>query len=304
MRFDWLAWSNPVAVWWGFLLVVSAINIALWLLLHRRHRKQARCGLLGIELLVLLCAVYVFGCAFRSVLPRADVQRICLFDTWLSSILVGRSVATIAEICFIIQWAVVLHHLAILARSNAARNISFGIVPMIVFAEMFSWYAVVTTDYLGNAIENSLWAVTFLLIGGALLQLLRRFHGLFKVALGATVIGVACYLAFLVLIDVPMYFHRWQADLTSGKELFGLFAGLHDLTTRWAVTHDIVHWQDEITWMSLYFSVAVWSSLALASIGLVQGRLLQYRKTSANPRTADLRLRVVVESRASPRTCC
>jgi hypothetical protein len=29
MPFGW--WSNPVAIWWGFLLVVSAANIALWL---------------------------------------------------------------------------------------------------------------------------------------------------------------------------------------------------------------------------------------------------------------------------------
>ena len=55
----------------------------------------------GIGLMLLLCAAYVFGCAFRSLLPRADVQRICLFDTWLSSVVVGRSVATVAEICFV-----------------------------------------------------------------------------------------------------------------------------------------------------------------------------------------------------------
>ena len=48
--------------------------------------------------LLLFCAAYVFGCAFRSFLPRADVQRICLFDTWLSSAFIGRSVATVAEV--------------------------------------------------------------------------------------------------------------------------------------------------------------------------------------------------------------
>ena len=64
-----------------------------------------------IEMMVLLCAAYVFGCAFRSILPRADVQRIALFDTWLSSVFVGRSVATIAEVCFVIQWAIVLRQL-------------------------------------------------------------------------------------------------------------------------------------------------------------------------------------------------
>src|SRR6266481_5876052 len=110
--FEWLSWSNPVAVWWGFLLVVSAANIGLWLLLERRVRGEARDrrrGAFRIELLVLLCAAYVFVCAFRSVLPRTDVERLCLFDTWLSSVMVGRSVATIAELCFAAQWAIVLH---------------------------------------------------------------------------------------------------------------------------------------------------------------------------------------------------
>src|SRR5215207_9553744 len=180
MGLDWLAWSNPVAIWWGGLLVVSTANIALWLWLSRCYRKRTRAearAALRVEWLLFLCAAYVFGCAFRSVLPRADVQRICLFDTWLSSVFVGRSVATIAEICFVIQWAIVLRHLARLAESDTARNISSVIVPLIVAAECCSWYAVVTTSYLGNTVENSLWAVTFLLIGAALLRLSTRFRG-------------------------------------------------------------------------------------------------------------------------------
>jgi len=142
MNFDWLAWSNPVAIWWCFLLIVSATNIALWFLLHRRFRQwspRARRGILRVEILVLLCAAYVFGCAFRSVLPRADVQRISLFDTWLSSVLVGRSVATIAELCFVLQWAIVLHQLAHMAKADTARNIAKVIVPLILLAELCSW---------------------------------------------------------------------------------------------------------------------------------------------------------------------
>ncbi len=30
MSFGWLSWSNPVAVWWAFLVAVSAANVALW----------------------------------------------------------------------------------------------------------------------------------------------------------------------------------------------------------------------------------------------------------------------------------
>jgi hypothetical protein len=286
MRFDWLDWSNPVAIWWGFLLVVSSANIGLWLLLHRRLRIRAvvrEWGAFRVELMVLLCAAYVFGCAFRSVLPRADVQRICLFDTWLSSVVVGRSVATVAEICFVIQWAIVLRYLASLARSDMARSISAAIVPLIILAECCSWYAVITTSYLGNAVENSLWTVTFLLIAAALLRLIPEFRGVIQLAIGAAVAGVAGYLAFLVIVDVPMYFGRWQADLTSGKQLLGLVAGLYDVSARWAVTHDFAHWKDEIPWMSLYFSAAVWSSLALCSFSLVTDRLPRYRRSAANP---------------------
>ena len=101
-----LAWSNPLAWWWSLLTLVSAINIAAWFSLYH-YLQQPRTGGLGsasdTELMLFLCAAYVFGCAFRSFLPRADVQRICLFDTWLSSVMIGRSVATVAEVCFAVQ---------------------------------------------------------------------------------------------------------------------------------------------------------------------------------------------------------
>jgi hypothetical protein len=276
MRVDWLSWSNPVSVWWGFLLVVSSVNVLFWLSLNRYLRRIT----LRFELLVVLSAAYVFGCAFRAILPRADVQRICLFDTWLSSVFLGRSVATVAEICFVTQWAIILRHLAGTAESITARNIANAIVPLIVLAECCSWYAVITTSYLGNTLENSLWAVTFLLIAVALLLLLDRFAGTMRLAIAAALLGVLGYVSFMFAVDVPMYFERWQTDLASGKELLGLFAGLYDVTTRWVVTHRITLWSDEIAWMSLYFSVAVWTSLALCGFVLVKDRLSQYRATA------------------------
>src|SRR5262245_48059862 len=90
----WRARSNPLAWWWALLVLASSGNIALWLLLYRRLGTPPPDDLdsPSTRLMVFLCAAYVFGCAFRSFLPRADVQRICLFDTWLSSVLIGRSV--------------------------------------------------------------------------------------------------------------------------------------------------------------------------------------------------------------------
>src|ERR1700721_3127038 len=120
-----LAWSNPLAWWWSLLTMVSAANIAVWFWLYRQLHEQPAGGpggASGIEVMLLLCAAYVFGCAFRSFLPRADIQRICLFDTWLSSIAVGRSVATVAEICFAAQWAMMLHRLGTMTGSDTSLN--------------------------------------------------------------------------------------------------------------------------------------------------------------------------------------
>src|SRR5262245_47074532 len=89
-----LAWSNPVAQWWGLLTLVRGANIAAWFVLYRQLPELPTGnlgGASGTGLMLVLCGAYVFGCAFRSFLPRADVQRICLFDTWLSSVVVGRS---------------------------------------------------------------------------------------------------------------------------------------------------------------------------------------------------------------------
>src|ERR1700676_181952 len=144
-----LALSNPVTRWWGLLTLVSGANIAVWFLLYRQLHEQPTGSLgstSGIELMLLLCAAYVFGCAFRSFLPRADIQRICLFDTWLSSIAVGRSVATVAEICFAAQWAMILHRLGTMTGSDTSLNAALVIVPLILIAECFSWYAVLTTN--------------------------------------------------------------------------------------------------------------------------------------------------------------
>jgi hypothetical protein len=280
MSLDWLTWSNPVAIWWGCLAVISALNIVLWLELQAHVSKTAirtSSGILAIEPLMLLAAAYVFGCAFRSILPRADVQRICLFDTWLSSVMVGRSVATVAELCFAAQWAIVLRELGKITHSDTTKNIANAIVPLIVLAEACSWYAVISTNFFGNVLENSIWTVAFSLIGVALLRLLFSFRGPVRIVIAAAAVGVAGYVVFMSAVDVPMYLARWHADLADGKPLLGLFAGLHDLATRWVVTHYFAPWQNEMAWMSLYFSVAVWASLMLGGFGLVRHLVPRHR---------------------------
>jgi hypothetical protein len=262
--------SSGVMLWWSVLAAVCVVNLCGW---HRSAtvvaRRKVNTEPTSYSLQrwqLLLSAVFVLGCGFRSLLPRADVQRLGLIDSWVSSVLVGRSVATIAELCFMAQWALLLHTIAKNAGSRFGVTISWLVVPLIAVAEVCSWYAVLTTCYLGNAIEESIWALTasLLLVGCvAVWYRCRTARGPFLVA--TILLGVA-YVLFMCTVDIPMYVSRWQADEIRGQEYLTLSEGFQDAWSRRVVTFDWVQWQSEMPWMSLYFSVCVWWSLALVHL--------------------------------------
>jgi hypothetical protein len=69
--------------------------------------------------------------------------------------------------------------------------------------------------------------------------------------------------AYMFLVDVPLYWSRWIADEVSGRHYMSIAQGAHDASVRWVVSHRWQDWKNEVVWMSLYFSVAVWISMAL-----------------------------------------
>ena len=212
--------------------------------------------------LLWLSAVYVMGCAFRSVLPMVDVPRICLHDTGLSRIFVGRLVATVAELCFAAQWALLLRE----AGGGLAASVARILLPIIVVAEIFSWWAVLTTNYLLHATENSLWAlVATLAVAGFIAARPRVDERSKRILTGAIGCG-AVYVAFMVIVDVPMYLSRWQAGLAAGHEYLSLREGLYQVLQRCVVTREWAAWHDDVPWLTLYFTVAVWISIALAHV--------------------------------------
>jgi hypothetical protein len=260
--------SNGVVVWWTALCAISVVNICGWRFsaaaLARRKAIVEPAVSLFQRRQLLLSAVYVLGCAFRSILPRADVQRIGLFDSWVPSVMVGRSVATVAELCFMVQWALLVHTIARDAGDRIGLVISRLLVPLIVVAELCSWYGVLTTSYLGNAIEESIWALCATLLIVSCLSMWSRCRAACRPFLAAALgLGVA-YVIFMASVDIPMYVSRWLADEASGRQYLSLSEGLQDVWCRRSVTFDWEAWRAEIPWMSLYFSVAVWCSIAIA----------------------------------------
>jgi hypothetical protein len=256
-----------VLVWWLALCAISVVNIWGWRLsataIARRKIDATSDAHVFQRRQLALSAVFVLGCAFRSVLPRADVQRIGLFDSWVSSVLVGRSVATVAELCFVAQWALLLHKIASDAQSRCGVALSWLLVPFIAVAEICSWYAVLTTAYIGNAIEESIWALSATLLIVSFLLLWSRCKPAYRPFLAVAIVLGIGYVVFMCTVDVPMYVSRWLTDEANGREYLSLSQGWWDVGSRWIVTFAWEEWQTEIPWMSLYFSVGVWSSIAL-----------------------------------------
>ena len=259
--------SLGVVSWWILLCAIGALNVLAWsasaLVLKRRHPAMSVERFSARRLQLLLSAGYVFGCAFRCAFPVYDVPRLCLFNSWLSSVVVGRSVATIAELCFVGQWALMLHETSRETGSVTGKIAALALVPLIAVAEACSWYSVLTTSNLGHVAEESIWGLTAALMVAGLLTVWPRSAAPRRPLLvGCCAAGIA-YVGFMVMVDVPMYWSRWVADEASGRHYLSIAQGLQDVAGRWVVSHRREDWKSEMAWMSIYFSVAVWISLSL-----------------------------------------
>ncbi len=260
--------AMAVHYWWFILCIVAVLNSVAWtvssVLLSRHRDRFTVTSYRRRRWLSWLSAGYVAGCAFRSFLPRIDLERICLVESGLSSMVVGRSVATLAELCFVAQCALLMH------QAGSSRGNSFTVmtalllVPLIMVAECASWYAILSTNYFGHVVENSLWTVSAVLLFASFIFIWPHSDRKQRHFLAAMMIFAVGYIVFMTTVDVPMYWSRWTAQLAAGVEYLPLIGGFLDASQPCEVSFDWKIWREEIPWMTLYFTVAVWVSIALS----------------------------------------
>ncbi len=259
--------TTSVLTWWSLLCAVSLINVMAWTAsatyLWRQSWSFDPSSWASIRVQIILSAGYVFGCAYRSVLPVFDIQRLCLIDSWLSSVMVGRSIATIAELCFVAQWAMITRGIAQSTDNRVGVMLSHAVVPMIFVAELFSWYSVLTTSNLGHVVEESLWGICALMLAASYVHALPRSQRKHRSILTTFSAIGATYALYMFLVDVPMYWSRWTFDNAHGHQFLSVTQGFLDVSSRWVVSHRWADWKTEVIWMSSYFSIAVWMSIGL-----------------------------------------
>lgn len=293
-------------LWWALLSSISLVNIAAWIYSyltlefdygqlsssrHHDHPYQRHH--------LVLSGIYVFVCAYRSFLPRIDLERYCLWDTVMSSIFLGRSAATIAELAFSAQISLFLYHLGLVHDHVMARYLAVCLVPVIAVAQAFCWFGVVTLNHVYHAVEESLWAISAVLVGCVMCSFAVYHPENSSLFLLGVVGAVGCFAFFVYMVtcDVPMYLRRWREgkrqinennhkkkinrnnnkkkndDIDENKNrtkdimtityMPSFSEGGKDAMQRRVVTKSWDVWREESVWLTGYFSSAVWLSLLL-----------------------------------------
>jgi hypothetical protein len=249
--------AQKVALWRIALGAASALNLALW-----AYSRRAATDAYGTRQWIL-CGIFTAVCAFRSLLPRIDLERFVMVDHWLSSVFIGRSLATVAELSFAAQVALALGQVSAQTGLPAIGAYALCVVPLLAAAQVFCWYSVATLNHGGHAIEESLW--TFTHAGSGVCMAVAWFRA--PAALKPfTLIGAvlaAGFVAFMTTVDVPMYVRRWKAGRAGGSVYLPVLPGLRDAWSRRIPTQRWEDWKEEVAWLTMYFSCAVWVSLAM-----------------------------------------
>lgn len=145
-----------------------------------------------------------------------------------------------------------------------ATLVSHTLVPLIVVAEVLSWGAVLTANYLLHTVENSLWTLGAAVALAAFVSLRSSLDAGGRGFVAAAIICCLMYLAFMVSVDVPMWLARWRTDLAASQANLPRLEGLRTALQRCMVVREWAAWSKDVPWLSLYFTVAVWISIGLA----------------------------------------
>lgn len=254
-------------LWWILLFIISTYNT------HNIFDFYFKTNLTPFERrLTVLSIIYTIVCAVRAFFPKKDLARTCFFDHTLSYPIFGRTIATIAELSYIKLIVLILGIIikdvdSIKPVNKLIPYLLDFIFPIIVIAQSCSWTGSITKNNIWNAIEESIWMITFAFITIVNIILYMSISDISNTKIDSMknllIISIICGLAFVIFmykVDVPMYLKRWHNN--KSKNL-NFMEGLKDMSQCKKVCKSYSTWKSEIPWQTGYFTFAVWSSILL-----------------------------------------
>lgn len=282
--------KNIVLGWWTFLIVVSVFNIAFignYYFTHSLNNKQT--------FVFALAFIFAIVCAIRTISPTKYTEKTCFLKTKIFTPFIIRSLATIAELAYIILCVYVFIHIIKLIQQYSNKKIGhlkpyvYAVIPIIILAEIFSWSGSITEYQPWNISEEVMWLVAtliFIVLSLYILSIIKNIkspkiksvYRFFTI----TIPIATLFAGFLALVDIPMYVNRWKKDkkleikpieIKTIKDFVLDFKEKHkldydkkinDLQQCRKVDQSFDEWKQEIPWLTGYFTIGVWSSFALA----------------------------------------
>jgi hypothetical protein len=195
----------------------------------------------------------------RALFPKVDIEKICLHNSKLSYPIFGRSIATMAEIIFILLNVLILAKTGMLNKQQT--HILYFTIVIIIIAQMFSWTACLTGNNKWSVIEESLWlfvVIIFLILSSQIyIKTKSRNSAQMKMKNDLSFwicSGSLLYICFLLLIDIPMYIKRSNNNQIINENM-NLNQMIKDMSQCKKYTSDFNIWKDELLWQSLYFGL-------------------------------------------------
>ena len=248
--------------WWKFLCLIALFNMGIWLWVITVQESVDS----NFYIQALLSGVYVTVCAFRSFFPRIDLERYCLHDSPWSSVALGRACATIAEICFSIQCAIIIFNISQAINSQIVEYVSYSIVPIIVLAQLFCWHATLTLNHFWHSMEEFAWVIMLVLISGCFIAGFFLLSAEYQVLMVIGLISCLASIWVMLFIDIPMYLSRTNEREKRGHRLLSVKDGIKDAVLRRVHTNDWAIWKKEVLWITSYFTIGVWLSISMVVI--------------------------------------
>eukprot|EP01084_Bolivina_argentea_P272568 464121_1 len=257
--------------WWSLMVLISILNFILLLYACKNYPDApTQVQTKGeYKIFKLSAIIFTIICAYRAVMPRIDVTRVCWFDTPANWILFGRITACIAEICWALQMGLLLRRFALVMYlpkyGKHFERAGISVIIIACIAECNSWANLITENNFFAVIEQFLWMVLFEITGIGMILLLKSLS--YKTS---TLTSYWIFGAIMIIIGLEqayeafgLYLVRYLQDENNHKIYYGFSDGLKKLTQCNQVTQNIADWDGDAPWMTGYFSIGVWSSIWL-----------------------------------------
>jgi len=243
--------------WWLSFLFSSSLN--LHVLYNIKPETQEE------KYSKLLSSLFILSTTVRAIFPRIDVERICYFNSFVSSTFIGRSLATIGEVSFALQLSLYLLRISKNLKITKYNLLLYLFPIFVTIAQGFCWVGVITKKQIYHCIEETIWmcSVAFLIIP-TVIEILgvskeSNTQTIFIIALGLIVV----YVVFMAYIDIPMYYRRYLKD-EKGKTKYLTFSeGLYDCMSCNIITKKWSDWKEDYYWMFGYFSISTLLSIVI-----------------------------------------